>query len=574
MLDLSNSIPKTISHKPVHQFHPAARIFGVFSSCELSMAMLRHPNRTTGKWRSGALLSAFVFIACFLCACSKTEGEQAATFIGNQLRLDIPAPIASLDPTKEERGSAFVFLFLYDSLFSTNEHGELVPELATSYEYDPLDFIWTIHLKKNARFHDGKIVKARDAIYSLHERLRNLRPEYYASVEEIIALSDESFRIKLIKDDPEFLEKIAGTGVVPEGASATGQYYDHPIGSGPFVFEYRDGEKEVGLVANQNYHGRRPALDRVTLYFDPDGERSWARLLRGDTDAAFGLHPVDCSMLLENKDKFYFNATPYPFHSILLYNTHNPLFQSVTVRKALSLAIDKEMIVKEVLMGYGQVAAGPVDPGSSYHDPDLMPTHYGPEEAIRLLMQEGWTYDGDGKYLLRHGKPFEFTILYSEKDRLMRQVAVRLQLNLSDIGVKARLLPLPPEEVLRRCDRNTDFEAVLTEILSCLENPEILRDLWTPIGSLKAHIGCFEHQGLTELLIEASKEPRPERAKELYRRAEALIVDLQPGAFLFQRTTLDIMSKRVDFPCPFSLWSWDIYRLRSASIRDLKLPTR
>lgn len=516
-----------------------------------------------------------MLIICTLGSCKRSaENSDSANYDQcNTLRIDIPAPIQSLDPTTGESGSIYIFHFLYDSLFSANQYGQLIPELATSFEYNQTGFSLLIHLKKGPKFHNGKEVKASDVAYSLHQRLRTLRPEYFDSVVHITSGTDGSVRIDLKKDDPEFILKIFSTEVVPEPIINSDGHYDRPIGSGPFIFEYRNGEREVGLVANKDYHQGKPALDRVKVYFEPNNERSWARLINGITDAAFGINPVDHDMMVEYQDEFYLNTKGHSFYAILLYNTHDSILRSRRFRTALSLAIDKQTIIREILKGYGQPATGPLDPGSPSHDRKLKPVPFSPQEAVKLIMEEGWTYGEADKYFHKHGTPLEFSLLYAAKDRLMKSTAEYLQLNLNDIGIKAHLVPLPVDELVRRYDRNTEFQVVLTEMYSSF-TPENMRALWSPIGSAKSMAGCFEHSDLTRILTEATAERNPQRAIELYQEAEALVTSLQPGTFLFHRTYLDVISRRIAFPYPFSFSNWDIHRLRSASIRDLEAPNR
>jgi len=515
-------------------------------------------------------IMALLLIAGTMLSCERTgeniDGPDLT--IGNVLRLDIPAPFTSLDPTREESGSVLVFSFLYDSLFSMNEEGELVPELATSFHYDPQDLAWTIYLRNGPRFHNGKPVKVSDVTYSLHERLKNLRPELYQSIERIAPLTDGAVRIVLKKDDPEFLSKVYHTEIIPEPVAGAVDYYSHPIGSGPFMFEYRSGEGEVSLVANQDYYKGRPPLDRITFHYEADSEKSWARLITGSTDAAFGIHPVDNDMLSDHQDLFYLNAHTHPLYAILLYNMHASILSSSNIRLALSFAIDKETIIEDVLKGYGQIAAGPIALTSPYHNQDLKPVPYDPQQGIRLLVQAGWAYDEKGKYLRKDGAPFELTILHAEKDRIMKGVAEYLQLYLNDIGIKAHIVPLPIDEINRRYVRNTEFQAVLTEMDGGTNSPGFLKRQWSPSWPGRSAAGGFEYRDLTKILTEAERESRPERVKDLLQEAEGLIISLQPGTFLFHRTTLDVISRRIDFPYPFSLSPTDIYRLRFASVRN------
>ena len=516
--------------------------------------------------RSASILT---FLIVFLPSCERLDSPSAEQKPGNEnvLRYDVPAPFTSLDPTQVElSGSNHVFPLLYSYLFVPNCKGELEPDLARKWTYDPKTFTWTIYLREDARFHNKAPVTSRDARYSLEAVFKNIRPSLFLSVEQISLLSDIAISISLKKNDPDFLQKIWNFEIVPRPNERKVDYHNHPIGSGPFRFKDRKGDKEVILVANEEYFNGRPSLDKIVFYFQPNKEKSWTRLLSGETDIAQEISPKNYEIMHQYETKYYFDLYPLHWYTILLYNTSDPLFSDPKVRRALSQAFDRTYIVKNILRGFGKAAVGPMGVDSPFHNPAVKPAAYAPKKGLMLLKEAGWSYGNAGHYLSKDGKPFEFSLLVFKESQIERKVAQYLQLCLNDLGIKAHLQVLPFLELKKRYGRNNEFQAVLTEFHGVYRNPEHLRSLWAPNLSERSQAGSFEHPDVTRLVHEALDETDPVRQEELFYEIDALITSLQPGTFLFHKTAIDVMSKRFKMPFPFSLTHEGIWRLRHVSL--------
>lgn len=487
----------------------------------------------------------------------------------NLLRYDVSAPFTSLNPPEvAASGSNHIFPFLYSYLFVPNEKGELEPDLALKWTYDSESFTWAIHLRKDARFHNKQIVTSKDVKYSLEVMISNVRPSLFSLVDKISLLTDTAICVSLKKNDPEFLYKIWDLEIVPKPGENKIDYYDHPVGSGPFKFKYRKGEKEVVLEANKDYYNGRPFLDEIVFYFQPDKEKSWTRLLSGKTDVAQEISPKNYEMIRQYENRFYFDHYTLPYYTILLYNTFDPLFSDSRVRLALSYAIDREYIIKNILRDYGKVATGPIGADSPYHNPEVKPVPYNPQKGLKLLKEAEWSYDREGRYLIKQGKLFEFTILVFKESQIEKNVARYIQLCLNDLGIKVRLQTLPFEELVRRYLGNNEFQAVLTEFKGAYQNPEFLKQIWSPGLSKRSDAGCFDHSEVTALINKALDEKDPLKQREIFFKIDALITSLQPGAFLFHKTAIDVMSKRFKIPFSFSLtYEW-LCRLRYASLNQ------
>ncbi|MDY6951543.1 MAG: ABC transporter substrate-binding protein [Thermodesulfobacteriota bacterium] len=488
----------------------------------------------------------------------------------NILHYDVNAPFTSLNPAQFElSGSNHVFPLLYGFLVVPNCDGKLEADLARKWSYDSKSFTWTIYLQENALFHNKEPVTSKDVQYSFQTVLKKHHPSLSSLVEKISLLSDTILSIVLTRDEPDFLFKIWDMAVIHQSNNGKTDYYNHPVGSGPFRFQCRKGGSEVGLVANEDYFRGRPALDGVIFHFQPDKEKTWTRLLSGKTDVGHEISPRNYEVIHQCENRYYFDTYHLPCYTILLYNTTDPLFSATSVRLALSLAIDREYIVENILKGLGIVAEGPMGVGSPFHNPEVMPIRYEPQKGLKLLKGAGWSYDEAGRHLVKDGKRFEFTILVFEEGQIERKVAEYIRLCLNDLGIIAQVKSLPFLDLKRRYLADTAFEAVITDFRGAYRNPEYLSKQWCMCIDKGSEAGCFHHPEVTHLLRKAIDEKDPLKQKQLLYQTDALVSSLQPGTFLYHKKAINIMSKRFKLTPPFSLTYQGIYNLRQVSLNPI-----
>ncbi|MCJ7618417.1 MAG: ABC transporter substrate-binding protein [Desulfobacterales bacterium] len=526
------------------------------------------------KRSSRVLVCIFLIGSILSCEEAGTPSAVEKSRSENVLRYDVPAPFTSLNPAElQDSGSNHIFPLLYSFLFVPNSMGKLEPDLALKWTYDAENHAWTIHLRKDALFHNKQPVTSKDVIYTFEQLLKNIRPALAPSIKLISPLSDTIVCIYLKKDDPYFPEKIWDIEIVCHPDKGKIDYFNHPIGSGPFKFKSRKGDNEVVLEANEDYYHGRPSLDGIVFHFQQDKEKAWTRLLSGETDIIQEISPRNYEIMQQYEKLFYFDLYTLPWYTILLYNTIDPLFSDPNVRLALSHCIDRNYIVTNILKGLGKVAVGPMGVESPYRNPDLKPVAYDPQKALMLLKKAGWYYDQEGRYLEKQDKKFEFTMLLFEESQIEKKVAQYIKLCLNDIGIRVHLKLLPYEELMRRYSKNIEFQAVLTEFRVMSRSPERLRELWSHHGSKQAIAGCFDNPDVTCLLVKVLDEKDPLRRKEIFYKIDLLITSLHPGTFLFHKTAIDVMSKRFKLKSPFSLSHEGIYSLRYASLNEKQLLT-
>ncbi|MFH1147836.1 MAG: ABC transporter substrate-binding protein [Pseudomonadota bacterium] len=506
---------------------------------------------------AAAMLSVFLLLACS--SHDKSGGEERASG-ENVLRYDVNAPFTSLNPAEIDfSGSTHVFPLLYSYLCVPNAKGELEPDLAESRTYNPGTRTWTIRLRRDARFHDGSPVLSGDVLFSFNTQLKRLCPDLFGQIDRISLPSDSELLLTLRRDDPEFLKKVWQMEIIPR-SSGKCDFYNHPTGSGPFRFKSRKEDREIVLEANPDYFGGRPSLDRVVFWYQPDKEKAWARLLSDHTDIAQELSPRNYRMMQAHGDRYYFDLYPLNYYTVLLYNTADRRFSDPRVRLALSYAVDREFIVRDILGGFGKVAAFLPESrcGSAETEPVAA---YNPGKALALLREAGWASDESGHWLRKNGKPFDFTILLFDEHKIEKKVAAYLQLCLSDIGIRTLIKALPFKELAARYCRNTEFQTVMTEFRggSCSEllcrNPE------------DSQAEFSDRDEFSRLARGAGFKRNREKPEIVEGIVNESIASSQPAVFLFQKTAIDAMSKRFSLSFPFSLTYQGIYHLKDISLK-------
>ncbi len=514
---------------------------------------------------------AMILLSALLPACEKEMGYPSTGRTiedENILRFDLNEPLKSICPSSHRFDSSTSIMsnLLYSFLVIRDDDGRLEPDLATEWSYDSEAFTWIIAIRKNALWHSGDHVTADDVKYSLSRPLLDYHYTF-GLIKEITVQSDNLIRITLYRNDPNFLEKIRYYEIVPEPKRQTMDCYDHPIGSGPFKFGYRDKEEEICLIADENYYKGKPSIDKIIFYYQPDKNKSWERLLARNTDIVRELPPQRYESIDKYKDLFYFNLQVIGQYTILLYNNADPLFDDHNVRMALTHAIDRESIVERFFDGYAMVAD---EPNGNHTGLSGSATHtlpYNPQEASRLLEMSGWLRDSKSGYRFKNGECFEFTIYVFKGYQVEKMVAEYIGLLFRDIGIKTHIQEVPYDELVSRYAFNNAFQAVLTDFSVGIPSyPEFQQQIWCPVWDGRSAAGCFEDREVTALFEEAVQEHEESKRKAVLDKISERIAYLQPGTFLYQKKALDVMSRRINISSPFHLNHQGLLNLRQASI--------
>ena len=307
-----------------------------------------------------------------------------------------------------------------------------------------------------------------------------------------------------------------------------------PIGAGPYRLAKWDAGSMLTLTASDTYFEGRPNLDEVVYRIIPDPSTMFLELKAGKLDM-MSLSPQQYLRQTQGPQwerdwrKYRYLSFSYTF---LGFNLEHPFFKDVRVRRAISMASDRQSLIDGVLLGQGV----------AYND-KLTPVRQDVDEARRLLDEAGWKKNKDG-LLERDGKPFLFTILVNQGNDSRIKAAIIIQSQLKALGITVHIRTVEWAAFIKEFVNKGHFDAIILAWTITLD-PDIY-DVW---HSSRAKPGGLNFTGyrnaeVDELLVEARSMTDQDRRKELYDRVQEILDAEQPYCFLYVPYALPIVQAR------------------------------
>ena len=337
-----------------------------------------------------------LFLATALAAIS------AAPLAAQPFRIALREDPDSLDPTfARTYVSRIVFAGLCDKLFDINEKLEIVPQLATSYEWtDPKTL--TIKLRDGVLFQDGTKMDAASVKYSLERHLKmqgSFRRSEINAMDHVDVVDPLTVKVVLKEPSSPFLAQLtdrAGMIVSPKAAEAEGKDFQlKPVCAGPFRFVERVPQDHITLEKFPQYwDAANIHLDRVIYQIIPDSSVRLANLQAGSTDLVESIVPTDIAAVKRDGNLKLSTMDSLAFQTIE-FNVGNgarakaPIGQDARVRKAFELAIDRDALVQVVYNGLYAPTAQGIAAASPMHDDALKPQARDVAAARVLLQRAG-----------------------------------------------------------------------------------------------------------------------------------------------------------------------------------------
>ncbi|MET0852055.1 MAG: ABC transporter substrate-binding protein, partial [Candidatus Rokuibacteriota bacterium] len=327
--------------------------------------------------------------------------------------------IAYLDPHLSTSSNDIRVSFnLYDNLTSRRPDGKLAPGLATEWKLQG-QTAWVFKLRSGVRWHNGDPFTSADAKFSIERTLDtslkgNRVSTVLTTVERVEAPDPATVIVHTKKPDPLLPARLGfyGGQMVPkkyiEGVTAE-TFNLKPVGTGPVRFVSWTKDDRVVLEANGDYWGGKPDFDRLIIRAVPEMAPRVAALIKGEVDIVTQLPPDQGERVKANASTTVAGAL-YGGLYVLAVNSKRPPLDNPLVKQALSLAIDREAIVKELWRGRGIVPSGPIAKGDNHFDASLPGLAYNPGEARDRLKKAG--YKNEEVFI-------ETTVAYVAQDKAM-----------------------------------------------------------------------------------------------------------------------------------------------------------
>jgi oligopeptide transport system substrate-binding protein len=490
-----------------------------------------------------AISVGFAFVASILFTstpqnASALQGipeEQALVYSGGE-----STNLREYDPaTTHGSGDKLAF----SGLVSLDPRLNVTPDIAETWEVSEDGTVYTFHIRENAHFHDGRAVTAEDFVYSWE---RAVSPELGSDtagtylgdilgVDEMMTgqadhisglevIDAHTLQVTIDEPKPYFIMKLTyPTAFVLDQANVeSGEDWVHrPNGTGPYqLIEWKSGEY-ILYGANLEFYLNAPSIPYVII-----------KLFAGDSVRLYETGEVDVAgVSIYNADRFLDPAEPLHDQlvsgvglctSYITFDTTQPPFDDINVRKAFSMAFDRELYIDVVLRGKALPAVGPYPPGLPGFSYDLKGLEYDPEEARTLLQQS--------KYGGPQGLP---PIVYTDAgigNYVNLDVAAMAEMWQQNLGVTITVENIEYDHFYDQIYSGNHGQLVSGGWCADYPDPENFADVLFHSGS-NMNRGGYSNPQLDALLEKARVERDVTTRMGMYQEAQQIIVDDAPVLF-------------------------------------------
>jgi len=460
----------------------------------------------------------------------------------------------TLDPAVvEDTTSVTCVLQLFDTLVRFGDANRLVPSLAERWEISDDLLTYTFVLRRNVRFHarfgdgtptlnGGRVVTAADFVYSFRRVLdpktgspRSMLFQPVQGADDYVegrtptiaglkAVGDDVLRIVLKRPFAPFLATLTmpNASVVPhEDVEGSVPLSRRPVGTGPFVFRAYEPGSLVAFTANEDYFAGRPYLDALHFHVDTDEEHLFKRFLNGEIFHTTVPDPEYVRTRTSTQWAPYFTEVSQLGTFYLGFNVQLKPFDDIAVRRAVSMAVDKDAIVKYIRAGRVLRAKGPLPPGIPGYNTALVVPPFDPDGAERILDEANHPRSSpDGPRL-----GFPAIHLHIPRGESDMRVARAIQANLADIGLNCVPVVTEWRRHLALVNSGQSSFFRLGWVADYLDADNFLYYEFHSSNIGVSNSCHYTNQRVDELLDAARGTTDETRRKELYQEAEQLIAN-------------------------------------------------
>jgi peptide/nickel transport system substrate-binding protein len=451
------------------------------------------------------------------------------------------------------------------SLLRLNANLELEPYLAESWDMSPDGSEVTFHLRDDVFWHDGVQTTAYDVEFTY---LRATDPEtafpnasywnfYERGPDGVEVLDSLTVRVHM-QPHAEPLDPWRATAIMPRHLLedvAPAELRSHPygtrcpVGNGPFVFESHEADASWSFVRNPSFPeglGGPPYLDRYVYRIIPEPATLLTELLTHSIDFYVAPTP-DHVPRIEADASLQVQTFPFPAYDYVGWNTRRVQLADPRVRRAITLATNREEILQAVRGGYGEVANTGVPPFHWAYLPEIRDSlRYDPERAASLLDEAGWIdRDGDGVRENANGDRLAISIKYNLGNDQRADVAQIMQAQLRPLGIQ-----VTPQVV--------EWGTLLDQVQTTARDFDGVVLGWVVDFALDDHDQFYSASIDRPFALSGIEDPELDRlldalevvtdrddALRLWREYQYRILELQPYTYLYHVRRLAGVNRRI-----------------------------
>ena len=484
-------------------------------------------------------------------------GEYVEGMVGAPQYINpLHAPINSVD--------AAISRLVYSSLFTRDQDGNLVNDLAQQTDISADGKTYTIKITDKARWHTDEKLTADDIVFTFN----TLKDSQFKSPlrfnfqgVEIEKVDDYTVKFVLEQSYAPFKELLT-FGIMPKNlwqdvspfAFALAELNLKPVGSGPYQFQSlvkdKNGNiKTYTLIANNSYYGGRPHLEKIVCRFFADQTEALGALDNGKLDGlGYITWPEKKGVATANS--YYFHELFMPEYSALFFNLsqEDDRLSKLKFRQALALATDREKIKQEVYGSGPLTINGPILPQNSVYTPQAKPADFNPGQALKILEELGWKKgeaDSSGKTWLKKGTQTLTLNITTPDTEELNAMAEAIKKQWEALGIKTNVEVIDKKELSSSIIKSRAYSILLYNV-AVSHDPDPY-PVWhsSQATANGFNLSGYKNAKVDKLLVDARGEMDSLKRQALYQQFESLVTADQPAIWLFSQPYLYPQNKKI-----------------------------
>lgn len=382
--------------------------------------------------------AAALLLAAALLVLTGCGGEETGLRPDADTLVYASGEITRINPVVDEHGE--INLLIFNGLTGHNEKNEVVPALASSWDWDEQAMTWTFHLREGVKWQDGEPFTSKDVKFTVEAVMDpENESEIASNFEEVSSVEtpDDHTAVFKMKEKNVVLPEYLSTPIVPEHLLSgknmqEDDYFRHPVGTGPYeVVSFTSGQSVV-LKRNEDYFEGPANIENVVFKMVKDDSAKALQLESGEVSVA-QVTPKDAQRLKDKTGLKIVRMETSDYRGVM-YNFDSDFFRkNKAIIPALNYGVDRKAIVDTVLLGEGEAAYGPLQ-RNIFNFSEVDHFDYDPQKAQALLTSLGYAKNKDGIFE-KDGEPLAFTLNCMEGDQVRIDMARIFSEQMKKIGV-------------------------------------------------------------------------------------------------------------------------------------------
>lgn len=414
--------------------------------------------------------------------------------------------------------------------YSEEDGITVVPDLATEWSVSDDGLTWTFTLREGVTWHDGEPFTAEDVKFTVDNIIN---PDVNAQFRNALAGITETAvvdpqTVTITSEEPlGSLPTILAYNIaiapkhVLEGQDLNKltEFVQNPVGTGPYrVTEIVPGDR-VALEANADYFEGAPSIQNLVYRVIPDVNQVVAQLQTGELDMA-SIEAANRGTL-EGSGNVSFTSTLETSTFCIYTNNHRFPFEDAMVRKAATMAIDRQLIVDELLLGEAEIATGPYSAAfGDFYNENLEPYPYDTAQAETVMTEAGFVKEGG--FWAKGGERVSFELLVDQGNPVREQLALVVQQFLQDFGFEVNVTVVEWSVYIKRGSGNPGDYDTRTGWRFTSPDPDKTSEYGTD-GAVN-HYG-YSNPEVDELFQQGRIEIDQEARVDIYHQIQQIIYD-------------------------------------------------